>query len=152
MLKLKIYEWIVLALTLLAVAGFFLPWIKVNVLPSRTLERLAAEVARQLRGDEDVSFRDLLVMSRQQKQAAMDDPLKGMSGLDLPGQVNRGNAEGLMARLALQTFFGSKGVEQKALLVYFYPVLAVVAFLMLLTVRQNRRLFLIPAVLILALY
>ncbi|MDL5050445.1 hypothetical protein QQ054_31055, partial [Oscillatoria amoena NRMC-F 0135] len=46
----------------------------------------------------------------------------------------------------------SKGVEQKALLVYFYPVLAVVAFLMLLTVRQNRRLFLIPAVLILALY
>ncbi len=152
MLKLKIHEWAVLALTFFAVAGFFLPWVKMNAMPSETLEQLAAEVARQLGAKEDYYLKDLLVLKDHQIRAANHAPFSGMTGYQLPGQINQRDINGMRARLALETFFGSKATEQKALLVYAYPLVAFASFLMLLCVRNNRRLFLIPSILALALY
>jgi|GEM_PF-1752581 len=152
MLRLKIHEWLVFFVMIAAIAGFFMPWAKINFLPSLALERMAEKVAHDLGSKNDFYLKDFFVMKKYELRAANADLWKGMSGFQLPAIVNKRNTDGLMANLALQALFGHKGTEQKALLVYAYPLIVVASFLMLISVQKNRRLLLIPSVLALVFY
>lgn len=144
-MKFKPLEWVALILTFFSLAGFFLPWVKLSVLPSHTLEVLAENIYKSLGSKNEFYLSNLFFLKKHEVRAANNEFFTGLKGYQLPAMVNEHSANGLIASLALQTFFGSKGVEQKALLMFAYPVLALASLLMILFVRQNRRLLLIPA-------
>ncbi|MDX2227417.1 MAG: hypothetical protein SFY92_10055 [Verrucomicrobiae bacterium] len=137
---------------LMILAGFFLPWVKVRVMPSQTAEKLADQIGRMLGDDRGFDWKDYVLMTGHDFKTAFNDPFEGVSGFQIPASVHEAGVRGILSRNTVEMFLGQGAIPQKSLLFYIVPLLALAGVLLGFVGLKKRSLYLIPIFLNLLIY
>ena len=139
--------------TLLTVAAFFLPWIKLGIpVFNKVVEREL--IAHQLEAASDLPWYQRLILLRPQDlREALDNPLDGNSGLTLV-QWTRSAApfhDRLRAK-AIGEAFGVGDLRVLAVFLYAVPALAVLGMALMALGLPSRLFVLLPAIVAIGFY
>ncbi len=143
-----IFKWLKWIFALAVLGGFFLPWLK---LESTSVARSTEKLVTQLTKESDQSWFALWFgMTREEQKRAMNKPLDGTSGYQMPLLFQKEKSAQKTA-LINSHLFGTKRMEDRVYAVYAFPITAFFAAAFL-TFSLKRWVLFIPLITIAVIY